>query len=132
MRVLITLWHFYVFGIFCCSISHSTSRAPIFYAKKMIARRLRRFFEVNLFYSLCAGSEKAPPRRVGQRGEALPVGGPLWFIAGPLMLTSVGSIPTSTQPSKKRTPFLRARSPEQLACIHKKVGARFAGVAGFT
>ena len=104
MHVLLTLWHFYVFGIFCCSISHSTSHAPIFYAKKMIARRLRRFFEVNLFYSLCAGSEKAPPRRVGQRGEASPVGGPLWFIAGPLMLASIGSMPTRTQPSKKRTP----------------------------
>lgn len=110
MRVLLTLWHFYVFGIFCCSISHSTSHAPIFYAKKMIARRLRRFFEVNLFYSLCAGSEKAPPRRVGQRGEASPVGGPLWFIAGPLMLASIGSMPTRTQPSKKRTPFLKALS----------------------
>jgi len=83
-------WHFYVFGIFCCSISHSTSHAPIFYAKKMIARRLRRFFEVNLFYSLCSGREKAPPRRVGQRGEASPVGGPLWFIARPLMLASIG------------------------------------------
>ena len=115
MRVFLTLWHFYVFGIFCCSISHSTSHAPIFYAKKMIARRLRRFFEVNLFYSLCPGREKAPPRRVGQRGEASPVGGPLWFIAGPLMLTSIGSMPTSTQPSKKRTPISGARSSEQLA-----------------
>ena len=67
MRVLLTHWHFCVFGIFCCSISHSTSHAPIFYAKKMIARILRRFFEVNLFCSLYAGNE-APPRRVGQRG----------------------------------------------------------------
>ena len=108
-------WHFYVFGIFCCSISHSTSHAPIFYAKKMIARRLRRFFEVNLFYSLRAGSEKAPPRRVGQRGEASPVGGPLWFIAGPLMLASISSMPTRSQPSKKRTPISGARSSEQLA-----------------
>ena len=107
MRVLFTHWHFYVFGIFCCSISHSTSHAPIFYAKKMIARRLRRFFEVNLFYSLCSGREKAPPRRVGQRGEASPVGGPLWFIAGLLMLASIGSMPTRTQPSKKRAPFPR-------------------------
>ena len=65
----------------------------------------RRFFEVNLFYSLYAGSEKAPPRRVGQRGEASPVGGPLWFIAGPLMLASISSMPTRTQPSKKRAPF---------------------------
>ena len=114
MRVLLTHWHFCVFGIFCCSISHSTSHAPIFYAKKMIARRLRRFFEVNLFYSFCPGREKASPRRVGQRGEASPVGGPLWFIAGPLVLASIGSMPTRNQPSKKRTPFLRARSPVQL------------------
>ena len=58
MRVLLTHWHFCVFGIFCCSISHSTSHAPIFYAKKMIARRLRRFFEVNLFCSLCTEVKK--------------------------------------------------------------------------
>ena len=67
MRVLLTHWHSCVFGIFCCSISHSTSHAPIFYAKKMIARRLRRFFEVNLFYSL-SPVEKKPPR--GALGNA--------------------------------------------------------------
>ena len=85
MRVFLTHWHFYVFGIFCCSISHSSSHAPIFYAKKMIARRLRRFFEVNLFYSLCPGREKAPPRRVGQHGEASLNPGPLLLLIGPLV-----------------------------------------------
>jgi len=99
----------------------------------MIARRLRRFFEVNLFYSLCAGSEKAPPRRVGQRGEASPVGGPLWFIAGPLMLASIGSMPTRTQPSKKRPPVSEgALFRATCRVIERKVGARFAGVAEFT
>ena len=52
MRPHLTHWHFYFFGIFCCNISHLTNHAPIFYAKRMVARRLRRFFEVNLFYSL--------------------------------------------------------------------------------
>ena len=132
MRVLFTHWHFSVFGIFCCSISHSTSHAPIFYAKKMIARRLRRFFEVNLFYSLCSGREKAPPRRVGQRGEASPVGGPLWFIAGPLMLASIGSMPTRTQPSKKRAPFPRRALRATCWAIHSKGDAKFVCVAGFT
>ena len=132
MRVLLTHWLFYVFGIFCCSISHSTSHAPIFYAKKMIARRLRRFFEVNLFYSLCSGREKAPPRRVGQRGEAPPVRSPLWFIAGPLMLASISSMPTRTQPSKKRAPFPRRALRATCWAIHNKDDARFVCVAGFT
>ena len=114
MRGLLTHWHFYVFGIFCCSISHSTSHAPIFYAKKMIARILRRFFEVNLFYSLCAGSEKAPPRRVGQRGEASPVGGPLWFIAGPLMLALNWKYADQKPAVKKARPVSKARSQSNL------------------
>ena len=73
MRVLLTHWHFCVFGIFCCSISHSTSHAPIFYAKKMIARILRRFFEVNLFYSLYAGNEPPPRGALGNAGRLHPL-----------------------------------------------------------
>ena len=86
MRVFLTHWHFYVFGIFCCSISHSSSHAPIFYAKKMIARRLRRFFEVNLFYSLCPGRGKAPPaaRWATRRGSTNP--SPLLLLNGFLVV----------------------------------------------
>ena len=115
MRGLLTHWHFYVFGIFCCSISHSTSHAPIFYAKKMIARRLRRFFEVNLFYSLRAGSEKAPPaaRWATRRGFTH------WrpFVVHRRASDACFHWQYADQDPavKKAHPVSEARSPEQLA-----------------
>jgi hypothetical protein len=89
-------------AFFAAIFLHSTSHAPIFYAKKMIAHRLRRFFEVNLFYSLCSGREKAPPRRVGQHGEAQLTQARCFPSMGSWSFTWTSNMLDRSQPSKKQ------------------------------